>query len=71
MRVEFREASHRKYCTSEYPAPPVPFLPVEMHGNLEELAEKDENPDADDAEEARLERVVSLVAVLKTCGNFE
>ena len=53
------------------PRPFVPFLPVEMHGNLEELAEKDENPDADDAEEARLERVVSLVAVLKTCGNFE
>ena len=45
------------------------FLPFEVHGNLEELAEKDEDPDADDAKEARLERVVPLVAVLKKEEN--
>ena len=43
----------------------MPALPFDVHGNLEEPAKKEENPDADDAEEARLERVVALVAVLE------
>ena len=48
-----------------HPALSFVVLPFEVHGNLEEHAEKEENPDADDAEEARLERVVALVAVLQ------
>jgi hypothetical protein len=36
-----------------------------MSQNLEDFRSEDKEPDADDAEETRLERVVALVAILK------
>ena len=45
------------------------FSPFFMSEDLEDLRDEDEEPNADDAEETRLEGVVALVAVLKQ-GNI-